>query len=154
MRSEERADMKRILVALDSSPRAKSVLDAAVELAQRTGAKLILFRAIGLQPEIPLEAYSSSPNRLIDVLSERARGELSDLGRSLPAGMVEGVATHVGVPWETVCNAGREHAADLIIIGSHGYGGIDRVIGTTAGKIVNHADRPVLVYRPVAGWAD
>ena len=36
---------------------------------------------------------------------------------------------------------------DLIVIGSHGYGGIDRVIGTTAAKVVNHADRSVLVVR-------
>ena len=36
----------------------------------------------------------------------------------------------------------------LVIIGSHGYGGIDHLLGTTAARIVNHADRPVLVFRP------
>lgn len=34
-----------------------------------------------------------------------------------------------------------------IVIGSHGHGGIDRVLGTTAAKLVNHADRNVLVVR-------
>jgi nucleotide-binding universal stress UspA family protein len=33
------------------------------------------------------------------------------------------------------------------VIGCHGYSGLDRVIGTTAGKVVNHADRSVFVVR-------
>jgi nucleotide-binding universal stress UspA family protein len=36
----------------------------------------------------------------------------------------------------------------MIVIGSHDYRLIDRIIGTTAAKVVNHADRPVLVVRP------
>jgi nucleotide-binding universal stress UspA family protein len=41
----------------------------------------------------------------------------------------------------------RAIGADLIVIGSHGYGGLDRVLGTTAARVVNHADRSVLVVR-------
>jgi nucleotide-binding universal stress UspA family protein len=36
----------------------------------------------------------------------------------------------------------------LIVIGSHGYGGLDRVLGTTAARVVNHALCSVLVVRP------
>ena len=39
----------------------------------------------------------------------------------------------------------------LIVIGSHGYGGIDHLLGTTAARVVNHADRPVLVVRGPSG---
>jgi nucleotide-binding universal stress UspA family protein len=35
----------------------------------------------------------------------------------------------------------------LIVIGAHGYQGLDRMLGTTAAKVVNHADRAVLVVR-------
>ena len=35
----------------------------------------------------------------------------------------------------------------MIVLCSHGYGGIDRLIGTTASKVVNLADRSVLVVR-------
>jgi nucleotide-binding universal stress UspA family protein len=35
----------------------------------------------------------------------------------------------------------------LIVIGAHGYGIVDRILGTTAGRVVNHADRSVLVVR-------
>ena len=37
--------------------------------------------------------------------------------------------------------------ADLIVVGSHGYSGIDHLLGTTAARVVNHADRSVLVVR-------
>jgi len=40
--------MKRILVALDDSPRAPSVFAAAAELARMGNAKLVLLRAVGL----------------------------------------------------------------------------------------------------------
>jgi len=52
-----------------------------------------------------------------------------------------------GVPWQAICEAAREQEAELIILGSHGYGGFDRLLGTTAAKVVNHADRSVMVVR-------
>ena len=48
---------------------------------------------------------------------------------------------------DAICSAAREHDVDLIVIGSHGYGILDRLLGTTAAKVVNHADRSVLVVR-------
>ena len=52
------------------------------------------------------------------------------------------------MPWEGVCRVARERQVDLIVVGSHGYGGaMDHILGTTAAKIVNHADRNVLVVR-------
>jgi nucleotide-binding universal stress UspA family protein len=53
----------------------------------------------------------------------------------------------VGAPWEAVCNAARTTAVDVIVIGSHGYSGLDRLLGTTAARIVNHAPCSVLVVR-------
>ena len=41
---------------------------------------------------------------------------------------------------------GREQLdVDLIVMGSHRYHGVERVLGTVASRIVNHADRNVLV---------
>jgi nucleotide-binding universal stress UspA family protein len=57
------------------------------------------------------------------------------------------VLVHVGAPWESICRAARENAVDLIVIGSHGVHGIERLLGTTATRVLNHADRSVLVVR-------
>ena len=54
----------------------------------------------------------------------------------------------IGTPWRTVVAAAQREQADDIVVGSHGYGGIDRLLGTTAAKIVDHADCSVFVARP------
>ncbi len=42
---------------------------------------------------------------------------------------------------------------DLIVLGSHGYGGIDRLLGTTAAHVANRAERNVLVVHERVGHA-
>jgi nucleotide-binding universal stress UspA family protein len=139
--------MKRILVALDASPRAPAVLAAAAELAGATGAKLVVYRAIGIQPDLPRELLGISDARLEDILTRNARGDLDRMIQQVPAAEIEKVATSFATAWDGICRTASEEQADLIVIGSHGYHGLDRVLGTTASKVVNHADRNVLVVR-------
>jgi nucleotide-binding universal stress UspA family protein len=139
--------MKRILVALDSSPRAPMVLAAADRLAALTGASMVVFRAVMVPPDMPRDLFAVTDLRLEDVLTRNARGDLERLTRDLPPERLEKIVAEFATPWDGICRAAREEAADLIVIGSHGYGGLDRVLGTTAGKVVNHADRNVLVVR-------
>ena len=140
--------MKKILVGLDSSPRASGVLQQATELAQLTGAKLVLLRAVGVPVELPMEAYRLSPASLSEVLQQEAEKGLEALALEAPPAVVDSVRVGVGAPWQVICDAARELDVDLILIGSHGFGVLDRVIGTTAARVVNHADRSVLVSRP------
>jgi universal stress protein F len=139
--------MKRILVALDASSRAPAVLDAAVQLAELANAKLVIYRAVGIPPDLPLDMFRITDRSVEDVLLGNARTDLERMTKELPAGRVEQIVTTFATPWDGICRAARENVADLIVIGSHGYGGLDRLLGTTAGKVVNHADRNVLVVR-------
>jgi len=139
--------MKRILVALDASDRASTVLNAAVRLAELTAAKLVLFRAITVPLDVPSELFAVTDVRLEDILKRNAHEQLSRLASRLPDGMVEQITTEIAAPWEGICRAGKSHDADLIMIGSHGFGGIDRLLGTTAAKVVNHSDLNVFVVR-------
>ena len=139
--------MKRILVALDSSPRAPLVLAAADRLAQLTGARMVVFRAVTVPPDMPRDLLTVTDLGLEELLMRNARGDLERLTKELPPARLEKIVTELATPWDGICRAGRDQDADLIVIGSHGYGGLDRVLGTTAGKVVNHADRNVLVVR-------
>jgi nucleotide-binding universal stress UspA family protein len=140
--------MDRILVALDGSPRAPAVLAAAIDLAREMGAKLRLFRAIPVQPEIPWDLVREFPaGGLEALLTDHAKSELEERARAVPPELLDGVATAVGVPWSAIVHAARDYDADLVVLGSHGYGVVDRILGTTAAKVVNHADRDVLVVR-------
>jgi universal stress protein F len=140
--------MERILVGLDGSPRAKVVLKTAVDLARRTGARLSLYRAVALPAELPTIALSMKPGEVAELLERLAREELIALASEVPPAILAGVQVSLAIPWQGVCEEARRERADLIVIGSHGYGGLDRVLGTTAAKIVNHADVSVLVARP------
>jgi nucleotide-binding universal stress UspA family protein len=139
--------MKRILVGLDGSKRQESVLQTARLLGERLGAKLILFRAVGLPMELPAQALGLSPEGVERTLGDLARGELEAAAKTLPPSLVERVQIAIGMPWRAICDAAKQDGADLIVVGSHGYGGVDRLIGTTAAKVVNHADCSVLVSR-------
>lgn len=140
--------MKRILVAVDASPCAPSVIDAGIELARTSGAKLLLLRVVGLPPEpLPMNDFASPPTQVVEGMLVTAKRDLAELSRRIPVELLDGVSTQVGVAWDAICTHAREHDVDMIVIGSHGYRFIDRIIGTTAAKVVNHADRPVLVVR-------
>ncbi len=139
--------MKRILVAVDSSPRAPAVLAAALRMAELADAKLVVFRAIGIPPEMPPELFKVTDLRLEDVLLNNAHTELERLLEDVPRERIENIVTDLATPWDGICRAAREHDVDLIVLGSHGYRGLDKILGTNAGKVVNHADRNVLVVR-------
>ncbi len=139
--------MKSILVCLDASARAPFVLRTAADLAQRTGAKLQLLRTVGLPPEVDQEMYVHASTTVIERMEGQAKLELRNLAANVPAEMIQGVHVCIGSPWDAICREATALSVDLVIIGSHGYSGLDRILGTTAAKVVNHCDRSVLVVR-------
>jgi nucleotide-binding universal stress UspA family protein len=139
--------MKRILVALDTSPRAAVVLDASVKLARALGAKIHLFRAVGLPPEIPTSFSAGAGPSLAEFLLDAAKKDLEERMATVPDELRGSAETHLNTPWDGICRMAKNLDVDLVVVGSHGYGALDRVIGTTAAKVVNHADRNVLVVR-------
>lgn len=140
--------MKRILVAVDASPRTPLVLDTARDLASQIGGRLVLFRSVGLPTHIDEEAVAHAKEPLLDSLQHEAEADLQRHEAASPPGLIEKRIVHVGIAWESICKTAKDENVDLIVIGSHGYGGLDRLLGTTAAKVVNHADRNVLVVRP------
>ncbi len=50
--------------------------------------------------------------------------------------------------WRAILDLGAEHDARAIVLGSRGQGGLtDVLLGSVPGRVVHHADRPVLVVR-------
>jgi nucleotide-binding universal stress UspA family protein len=144
--------MRSLLMALDGSPRAPGVFAAAVELARRFDATIVPFRAIQIPPEFPPSAQTKQADPLRSYMLHEAGAEL--------ARMLEGVdvkwrapVVHEGQPWRAILAAAEQLDVDLIVLGSHGYHGVDWILGTTAGKVVNLARRNVLVVhdRPAPG---
>jgi len=139
--------MKRILVCLDGSPRAPAVLATAVSVARAQGARLVLFRSVGLPPDVPQDFWKTTEEPLLDVLKRQAKTYLEGCAASVPRELLGETDVTVGAPWQAICDAARRVEADLVVVGSHGYGALDRLLGTTAAKVVNHAPCSVLVAR-------
>jgi nucleotide-binding universal stress UspA family protein len=139
--------MKRILVGLDGSARAPGVLAVAMKIARAQGAKLVLLRSVGLPPDVPQDFWKTTDASLLDVLEARCRAYLDEQARLVPKELFEKSELVVGSPWQSICETARRDQADLVVVGSHGYSGLDHVLGTTAAKVVNHATCSVLVVR-------
>jgi nucleotide-binding universal stress UspA family protein len=142
--------MKQILVGLDGSPRAAGVLDMALKLARAQGTKLTLFRSVGLPPDVPQDFWKTTDEPLPELLRHRAQAYLDECAAKVPPELLAGCEVTIGVPWQAICDAAVRTRADMIIIGSHGYAGLDRLLGTTAAKVVNHAECTVTVVREPA----
>ncbi|HEY8090111.1 MAG TPA: universal stress protein [Polyangiaceae bacterium] len=139
--------MKRILVGLDGSPRAAHVLATAVAIAGAQSARLILVRSVGPPPDVPQDFWKTTEEPLLDVLKKRAQEYLDGQATQVHEGLLEKTSVLIGVPWQAICETARRDEADLIVVGSHGYAGLDHLLGTTAAKVVNHATCSVLVVR-------
>ena len=108
---------------------------------------MVLLRSVGLPPDVPQDFWKTTDQPLLDVLKQRAKAELDEQAKTVPSELLERTEIAVGVPWQAICDAADSLGADLVVIGSHGYAGFDRLLGTTAAKVVNHAHCSVLVVR-------
>jgi nucleotide-binding universal stress UspA family protein len=139
--------MKHILVGLDGSKRAAAVLATAMRIAREQGAKVILLRGVGLPPDVPQDFWKATDEPLLDLLRRHALEYLTEQAKLVPADLFERTEVTIGVPWQAICETAKRDGADLVVVGSHGYAGLDHVLGTTAAKVVNHAPCSVLVVR-------
>jgi nucleotide-binding universal stress UspA family protein len=136
--------IRTMLVAVDDTQRARVVVRRAAMLAQALGAKSILFHAVDAPVGIPPAAHVT-PDELERVLVERARETLVGLSAELPDARIEVVCSTARSPWRLVLEAAQTFGVDLVVVGSHGYAGLDHLLGTNAGRIADRAHCDVLV---------
>ncbi len=142
--------IRTLLAAVDASERAPGVLAAAREVAARFGARLHVYRAVYVPPDIPAGAPSGD-DRGASLMQERADAELRRLLGPGAGETVEAVEMTDEPPYRAILAAADRLDVDLVVIGSHGYRGLDHILGTNAARVVNLGRRSVLVVheRPV-----
>ncbi len=143
---------KHILAALDGSPRAAAVLQDAAFLASCTAATLHLCHVVNVPLELPVDALSLGGDDLQARLLAHGHQALTLRVEALQPTVTPVLwgerVVRVGRPAQAIVDIAGELRADLIVIGSHGFEVLDRVLGTTAARVVNHAQCSVLVVRP------
>lgn len=144
----------RIIVPLDGSALAASALPYALRLADATGASLSLVRVV-----TPLHVVWDD-DVVYDAATEaeglvRAGGALDSLAERLraPGRRVE-IYAAVGDPADEILRYTERTYGDLIVMATHGRGGIARwAIGSVARKVLMDAPAPTLIVRPEDGPA-
>ena len=140
----------KIVHPTDFSVEAEAAEQEAVRLAHRLNAELVL---VHVATETPLygEQVFAMPDvkRIYEVQARWAEERLAERAGALTR---EGVPTRwrrrVGVVHAEIGTVAREEAADYIVIGTHGRGGLDRVmLGSVAERVVRTAPCPVITVR-------
>jgi len=70
---------------------------------------------------------------------------LTELWQRAPALARTPPIVAIGQPSKVILETARDLDVDLIVLGRHGYGGWEHLLGTTAGKVADRADRNGLV---------
>lgn len=138
---------KKILVPIDisQSDSGEASLVAAVDMAGKTGADLVLLNVIA---DIPNLVANRLPTDYLEEMQESAAKMLDDLSskHKLKSGSYE-IRTAHGQTYDEIIGAAENVGADLIVIASHRPDISDYLLGSTADKVVRHAKCSVLVMR-------
>jgi len=141
---------RRILLAVDETPVAAHAVDVGVELAEALGAELAFI--VVVDPGQTAMPGSGVPAGDLIALAEQDGKRLLAAFRnrsSREAPALEFVA--VGNPAAEIVKTASEWSADVIVIGSHGRRGVERVLmGSVAEAVMRHAPCSVLVVRAPA----
>ena len=134
---------KTILVPIDLAHVAegKAIIDVAAQQAAE-GAKIILLNVI---EDIPNWAAAEIPKDIVEKSRENVRSEIEGIAKA--SGIKMDTEIRNGHSSNTILEVAKERNADLIIIASHRPGLQDYFLGSTASKVVRHANCSVLVVR-------
>jgi nucleotide-binding universal stress UspA family protein len=143
---------KRIVVALDGSDCAKDAFNVALRLAQAEHAQLGICSIV--DPIVIAGTAPPSPamDLVIGDMEIEAR-KLVDEGidRARRVGLTASGWTHNGMPAEQILRYADRFKGDLIVMGTHGRGGIRHLLmGSVAEGILRRASVPVLTVRAQA----
>lgn len=140
--------IKSILCPIDRSPSSLQAFGYAIALARWQGARLYLLEVV--EASVPAGSRRVSEN---DGVPSDTRAALErDLRRVLTARRASDVRVKIvmrtGNVVQEILAQAKASRADLVVIGSHGRGGVQRlVLGSVAEKVLRLATCPVLTVR-------
>lgn len=139
----------RILVAIDFSQPATQALKMAILIGQTFGSNLSIVHAVtpvgygidtGAVPIEVLNANLDADKKRVDQLVSSEPG-LSELKPSITVAYAETI--------DLIHQVSREEKTDLIVVGSHGASGLERLtLGSVAEAVLHEAKCPVLIVGP------
>ncbi len=145
----------RIMAAIDDSFATSKVLDTAIDVAKKYGAKLAICHALdqtifaqGTAATWLSNGVNPVERTLRDsalIFVDEAAKVAHAAGLEVEIKLVESEQTHVA---EMLANAATEWQAGLLVVGTHGRRGVDRFfVGSVAEQLVRKARTSLLLVR-------
>jgi nucleotide-binding universal stress UspA family protein len=139
--------MKPIMLATDGSPTAEEATKKAIELAKLFGAELwivtawdIPYSSLGYAAVPPVGDLMKVSKEQADKVAEEATSHAKKAGVAAKTFVLR------GFPVEEITIAAKKFDPELLVLGSHGWGPMKRVIfGSVSTGVLHHATCPVLV---------
>ncbi|MCA2011360.1 universal stress protein [Cereibacter sphaeroides] len=134
---------KHIIVAVDLSHGAagKALIAKAVDLLDEGG----VIRLLHVLEDVPSYIAAELPRDLNDRRQAEAKVELTLLADGVAADVQSEIRT--GAAASQILQCADDNGADLVMIASHRPGLSDYFIGSTAARVVRHAQCSVLISR-------
>ncbi|MFZ6017158.1 MAG: universal stress protein [Nitrospirota bacterium] len=130
--AELRCPCENILIATDGSKYSESASREAISIAKRCGSDLIALSVAKRDPNVPAAKES------VDMVKQVAERE---------GVKVESLVLK-GEPYEVIVGTAERKNADLIVVGSHGRTGLERLLmGSVTERVIGHANCAVLVVK-------
>ncbi len=140
-------EFRRILCPIDFSDYSQHAIDYAVTLARWYDARLVAVHSVPVIVPVvsPLGGYPMpipAPDPDLQAVRAQLEGFLEPARRlHVPYETV----VETGEPVDTILRVADDHAVDLIVLGTHGRGGFERMIlGSVTEKVLRKARCPVL----------
>lgn len=140
----------RIVVPTDFSDCAEQAWALAQRVAAAFGAELILVHVLVEAPLFNETPFTMDQSRTVYETAKKWVDEQLQRwsAQARDKGLRARVALRTGVPYQEIVALASDELADLLVIGTHGRGGIDRaLLGSVADRVVRMAPCPVLTVR-------
>lgn len=149
--------MKKILIALDYDPTAQKVAETGYTLAKAMHAQAILlhvtsdasyYSSLNYSPIMGFGGFNSVDTVQTDNVEELmrvAQDYLAKTKRHLGDEKIQAIVKS-GLFGETILNTASELKADIIVMGTHGRRGLEKIlVGSVAENVLHHSSIPLLI---------
>ncbi len=146
-------EVRRILVPIDFSENAASVLDWAAHLAKEHGSRILLLHVYHLPVEFQQLEGAYLPPDFWSTVKNEAEQQLGRFAEDLRGrGLEVEALVREGYPATVIVEEAESLEADLLVIGTHGLSGLKHMLlGSIAERVVQKAPCPVLTVKSNSG---
>ena len=144
------ADIAKILCAVDFSSMSPRVADYSVTLAKALNVPLhLVYVAPTLRRYGSFAVAEESIESFVAAILAGARETMDEFLARHCQGVEATGSVEMGYAPEAIVNVAKDHGCGLIVMGTHGRRGIDRIVfGSVAEKVVKSSPLPVLTIHP------